>query len=96
MRRPRGSRECGKEKEAFPGSPVVRSPDFHCREHGFNPCWGTKIPHGAQSAAKRKKGKKKREKEHVFRRRRGDVRGDPCLCEEGAGRVEMEQPTDRP
>ena len=40
MRKPRGSRECGKEKEAFPGSPVVRSLGFCCREHGFNPWLG--------------------------------------------------------
>ena len=46
-----------------------------------------------------KKKKKKREREseraHVFRRRKGGVRGDPWLYEEGAERVEMEQPIDR-
>ena len=29
----------------FPGSPVVKTPRFHCRGHGFNPWSGTKIPH---------------------------------------------------
>ena len=29
----------------FPGSPVVRTPCFHCRGHGLIPGWGTKIPH---------------------------------------------------
>ena len=24
----------------FPGCPVVRTPSFHCREHGFNPWSG--------------------------------------------------------
>ena len=67
---------------------------------GSIPGWGTKIPHGVQNAAKKIKRKKKREREseraHVFRRRKGGVRGDPWLYEEGAERVEMEQPIDRP
>ena len=26
----------------FPGGPVFRTPHFHCRWHGFNPCLGNK------------------------------------------------------
>ena len=32
----------------FPGSPVVRTPRFHCRGHGWIPGRGTKIPRAAQ------------------------------------------------
>ena len=28
----------------FPGGPVVKSPNFHCREHGFNPWLGKEGP----------------------------------------------------
>ena len=30
-------------RREFPGSPVVRTPSFHCRGHGFDPGRGTKI-----------------------------------------------------
>ena len=29
----------------FPGGPIVKIPHFHCRGHGFNPWWGSTIPH---------------------------------------------------
>ena len=29
----------------FPGDPVVKIPSFHCRDVGFIPGLGTKIPH---------------------------------------------------
>jgi len=32
----------------FPGSPVVKALDFHCRRHRFIPGWGTKILHALQ------------------------------------------------
>ena len=38
----------------FPGGPVVRTPCFHCRRHGFNPWWGHSS-HMPRSAAKKKK-----------------------------------------
>ena len=28
----------------FPGGPVIKTPIFHCREYGFDPGWGVKIP----------------------------------------------------
>ena len=34
----------------FPGCPVVKTPSFHCRGHGFNPClgnWDPTVPRGA-------------------------------------------------
>ena len=37
----------------FPGTPVAKTPCFHCRGHGFDPSWGTKIPH---SMAPKKQG----------------------------------------
>lgn len=33
-----------KERERhFPGRPVVKTPCFHCRGHGFHPCRGVKV-----------------------------------------------------
>ena len=31
----------------FPGTPVVKTPSFHCRGHGFDP-WSGKIPHAVE------------------------------------------------
>ena len=31
---------------------MVRTPSFHCRGHGFDPWWGTKIPQAAQPIKK--------------------------------------------
>ena len=39
----------------FPGGPAVKTLCFHRRGHGFDPWWGTKIPHAPRSAAERKK-----------------------------------------
>ena len=39
----------------FPGSPVVKTPNFQCRGHKFNPCLGTKIPYAALCSQKEKK-----------------------------------------
>ena len=40
---------------------VVRSPDFHCREHGFNPWLGNEDPTWyAECCQKKKRGKKER------------------------------------
>ena len=41
----------------FPGGPVVKTPHFHCRGHGFNPWQGSQDP--ACFVAKKKKKKKK-------------------------------------
>ena len=41
----------------FPGDPVVRTPHFHCRGHGFHPWRETKIPHAAQCSQKKKKSR---------------------------------------
>ena len=43
-----------------PDSPVVRTPCFHCREHGVNPWLGTKIPHAVWHGQKKKKEKRKK------------------------------------
>ena len=43
----------------FPGGPVIKTPHFHCWGHGFNPWWGTKIPHVALCGQKKKKKEKK-------------------------------------
>ena len=42
----------------FPGGPVVKTPHFHCRGHGFDPSSSGKfrMPHGV---AKKKKKKTK-------------------------------------
>ena len=37
----------------FFGSPVVKTPHFHCRGHGFSLWLGTKIPHVAQPKNKK-------------------------------------------
>ena len=37
--------ELKKENRDFPGGPVVKTPHFRCRGHGFSPWWGTEIPH---------------------------------------------------
>ena len=42
----------------FPGGPVVKTPCFQCSNTGGAgsiPGWGTKIPHEARRAKKRKK-----------------------------------------
>ena len=44
----------------FPGSPVVRTPHFHCQGWGLIPGWGTKIPQIAWHGQKKKKKKDKR------------------------------------
>ena len=44
-----------KQNRDFPGGPVVKTPFFHCRRHGFDPCQGTKIPHATQCSQKNKK-----------------------------------------
>ena len=38
----------------FPGHPVVKTPCFHCRGHGFDPWLGIMILHAACSAAPQK------------------------------------------
>ena len=37
-----------------PGGPVVKTPLFHCRGHGFDPWSGTKIPHATWHGQKKK------------------------------------------
>ena len=32
-------------RNKFPGGTVIKTLHFHCRRGGFNPWWGTKIPH---------------------------------------------------
>ena len=49
--------------------PVVKTLNFHCRRHGFDPCWRTKILHAGQP-----KKKKKREREREGEKRGG---GEP-------------------
>ena len=40
---------CSKLKyQDFPGSPMVKTPNFHCRGLGFSSWWGNKIPHPMQ------------------------------------------------
>ena len=34
---------------------MVRIPSFHCRGHGFDPGWGTKILHAVRPKIKNKK-----------------------------------------
>ena len=41
-------------KWEFPGSPVVRTPSFHCRGAGLIPGWETKILHAARSSQRKK------------------------------------------
>ena len=36
----------------FPGGPVVKSLRFQCRGRGFDPWWGTKIPHAERPKTK--------------------------------------------
>ena len=38
----------------FPGSPVVKTPCFHCRGHGFDPSRGTMIMHATWWGQKKK------------------------------------------
>ena len=38
----------------LPGGPVVRTPRFHCRGHGLDPWWGTKIPRALWCGQKKK------------------------------------------
>ena len=45
---------------AFPGGPVVRTPHFHCRGHGFNPWLGT-WDSASHSQSKKKKKNHSRE-----------------------------------
>ena len=37
----------------FPGGPVVETPCFYCRGHGFDPWLRTKIPHASPSSQKK-------------------------------------------
>ena len=43
----------------LPGSPVVRTPHFHCRGYRFDPWLGTKIPQAMQGSQLKKRGKEK-------------------------------------
>ena len=58
-------RKRGKEKEKFgdfAGSPVVKTPHFHARDHEFNFWWETKILHVVWCSQIKKKKKKKKDK----------------------------------
>ena len=44
----------------FPGSPVVKTPSFHCRGHGFDPWSGELRPRRPRHGQKEKKRKKKK------------------------------------
>ena len=39
----------------FPGDPVVKTPHFHSRGHGFNPWSGIYTPHATGCGKKKKK-----------------------------------------
>ena len=41
----------------LPGGPIVKIPHFHCRGRGFNPWWGTTIPHAMYHEQNEKKRK---------------------------------------
>ena len=44
----------------FPGGPVVKTPRFHCRGHGFDLWLGVKILHAVWHGQKIEKEKKKK------------------------------------
>ena len=44
----------GKRRE-FSNSLMVKTLHSHCRGSGFDPCWGTKMPHDAAHSQKKKK-----------------------------------------
>ena len=51
----------GRKKRDSPGVPVVKTPSFQCRGHGFSPWFqGTKMPHTVWLGQNSKKKKKKR------------------------------------
>ena len=50
----------------FPGGPVVKTLCFHCRWHGFEPGWGTKIPHAMQRGQKVKINLKLKNKKNIY------------------------------
>ena len=41
----------------FPGSPVVKTPNFHCRGRGSMPGWGIKIPCASWCKERKKVGR---------------------------------------
>ena len=43
----------------FPGGPVVKTLQFHCRGHELDPGWRTKIPQATQCGPKKKNQLKK-------------------------------------
>ena len=49
---------CEKNARDFPRGPVVKTPCFPCRGHGFNPRSGNKTPHAMQDGQKTKEKKK--------------------------------------
>ena len=44
-----------RKQKTFPGGPVFKTLSFHCRGCRFDPCMGTKIPHGQKIKKERKK-----------------------------------------
>ena len=69
-RREGGEREVKKERRNFPGDPVVKTPRFHCRGHGFDPWWANEdLAHAEWHGQK----KKKKERNGRERRKRGRI-----------------------
>ena len=51
---------------AFPGSPVVKNPFFHCEDMGLIPDQGSKIPHATQCSQNNKKTCKRKKEVWQF------------------------------
>ena len=49
----------GKRRE-FSNSLMVKTLHSHCRGSGFDPCWGTKMPHDVAHSQKKKMGKRRK------------------------------------
>ena len=51
----------------FPGDPVVKTPRFHCKGHGFDAWWGNQDPTCCVVQQKKKKERKRKENDCEFR-----------------------------
>ena len=58
---------------------MVKTLCFHCRWHGFEPGWGTKIPHAMQRGQKVKINLKLKNKKIYIYKKRGRDRGKVAI-----------------
>ena len=70
---------------------MIKTQRLHCRGRGFNPCWGTKIPHGQNKKQTKQNKNKQAQAEQTLRPglSSGKETHIPALCGLEAGCAEM-------